>query len=464
MNESGGAKTPVSGLRRGDHARHRALFHRPAAEPAATGPLGDRDHGGAQPLQGEGAGNPCKVQPWGVPRGQWPRSPVCSGGTAPRCADRGVHLDGPPTSDGPRVPTSLSSAASRARTLLRTRRGTPENDPRRAPRLSRRGQPCLFQRGTHFRLRHRPFESSPSRSHESSGTCHLPRWSTWREPDSSAIHDELENRGITLELARPVIGPRSLRAVGIEEKSGRRIDRSPRWPKPSVMNRPSFPFQLARMGAIRPSSSPMNTNPLSSCSSPPQPCPVVLSPRTRFPPFPQEELAARRQSVSFSRHIAQREQRVGSDHRGYPRLDDQRRKRVDQIVKTMSGVKDSNRQRSASRRSRRCDDRSQAHHRLYKTPIAIPSASNFDTGKTACQGDPREGFAILDGRGRQAGEADRGDREVLSDPKELAKYETTAYAGWDGGWYVNEEICASWKQNRRDSGTPKARGRASRMR
>lgn len=181
--------------------------------------------------------------------------------------------------------------------------------------------------------------------------------------------------------------------------------------------------------------------------------PVVLSAQNVIPALSPEELAARRQSVvNLEAHIAQRGQRVGAIIADIRALDDRVETGVDQIVKTMSGVKDS--ESSKVRISQIKADvmtglkRTIDYYNTHRDSIR----EQLRTGKTALPKETLEkDLAILDGRVDKRVKQIAEIAKSFPDPKELEKYETTAVAGWDGGWYANEEISEAWKQNRRDS-------------
>jgi hypothetical protein len=181
--------------------------------------------------------------------------------------------------------------------------------------------------------------------------------------------------------------------------------------------------------------------------------PGVLSAQTAIPALSPEEIAARRQSVAnLEAHIAQRGQRVGAIIADIRALDDRVETGVDQIVKTISGVKDSESSKVGISRIK-ADVMTGLKRTIdyYNTP-RDSIREQLRTGKSALPKETLEkDLAILDGRVDKRVKQIAEIAKSFPDPEELAKYETTAYAGWDGGWYANEEISEAWKQNRRDS-------------
>ena len=181
--------------------------------------------------------------------------------------------------------------------------------------------------------------------------------------------------------------------------------------------------------------------------------PGVLSAQDGIPALSPEELAARRQSVvNLEAHIAQREQRLGAIIADIRALDDRVETGVDQIVKTMSGVTDteSSQVRIAHIKAdvmtglRRTIDYYNTHRDAIREQLR--------TGKSALPKETLEkDLAILDGRVDKRVKQIAEIAKSFPDPKELEKYVTTSVAGWNGWTYANEEISDAWRQNRRDS-------------
>jgi hypothetical protein len=181
--------------------------------------------------------------------------------------------------------------------------------------------------------------------------------------------------------------------------------------------------------------------------------PVLLPAQEALPALPPEELAARRQSVvNLEAHIAQREQRLAAIVADIRALDERVESGVEEIVTTVSGVRD-----SESSRVRIANAKADVMVGLKRTIEFYNThrdalREQLRTGRSALPKETLEqDLAILDGR---------VDKRVLQiaeiaksfpDPQELEKYESTAVAGWAGWWIINEEISDAWRQNRRDS-------------
>lgn len=179
----------------------------------------------------------------------------------------------------------------------------------------------------------------------------------------------------------------------------------------------------------------------------------AVSAQETLPKLSAEELAARRQSVvNLETHIAQREERLGAIVTDIRALDDRVEKGVDEIVTMTSQVKDSetSRRRVAQTKAdvivglKRTIDYYNTHRDTLREQLR--------TGKSALPKETLEkDLAIFDARVEKRVKQVMELAKSFPDPQELAKYETTLSAGWDGLYYANEEISEAWKQNRRDT-------------
>lgn len=172
-----------------------------------------------------------------------------------------------------------------------------------------------------------------------------------------------------------------------------------------------------------------------------------------LPALPPEELAARRQSVvNLQAHIEQREQRLAEIVADIRALDERVETGVEEIVTTLSGVRD-----SESSRVRISNIKADVMVGLKRTIEFYNTHKNalreqLRTGRSDLPKETlKEDLDILDGR------VDRRLQQVAEiaksfpDPQELERFESTAIGGWAGWWIVNEEVSDAWRQNRRDS-------------
>lgn len=166
-----------------------------------------------------------------------------------------------------------------------------------------------------------------------------------------------------------------------------------------------------------------------------------------------EELASRRQSVAnLEAHVAQREERLAAIVADIRSLDQRVENGVEKVVSMISRVKDSesSKVRVANIKAdvmtglKRAVDYYDRHRDGIREQLR--------TGRSALPKETLEkDLAILDAHAEKRLKQILEIAKSFPDPQELAKYETTAVAGWNGWWYANEEISEAWKQNRRDT-------------
>jgi len=167
---------------------------------------------------------------------------------------------------------------------------------------------------------------------------------------------------------------------------------------------------------------------------------------------PVMDYAARVQSVeNLKEHIAQRETRFESLRLDLRALDDRVEKQIDQIVKTLSSLKDSNDSKTrvakvkedviqalgrtvAVYRTKRMD----AYERMRKDPDAPKEMLE----KEVSVFDERIGKRIA--QVMQIASSFPGHKDVQ-------KYESSGSSYWNGWSYENSRISDDWKQNRRDA-------------
>lgn len=158
--------------------------------------------------------------------------------------------------------------------------------------------------------------------------------------------------------------------------------------------------------------------------------PGILSAQDAIPAISAEELASRRQSVvNLQAHIAQREERLGSIVADIRSLDERVETSIDQIVKRMSGVTDSesSKVRIATIKADVITGlkRTIEYYNQHRDAIR----EQLRTGKsTVAEENLADDLAVLDGRIDKRIHQIAEIAKSFPDPKELEKYETTSVA------------------------------------
>lgn len=169
-----------------------------------------------------------------------------------------------------------------------------------------------------------------------------------------------------------------------------------------------------------------------------QPQAVALSP---------EEIAARRESVTtLEAHIAQREARLAEWAKDIVELDARIEKRVDELVKMLAGLRDSEESRSKVTQIKK--DAIEGLKRgieLY-TRKRKEIRELVRTGGTSAAGDLGKFDERIIKRVDQIAELTKS----IPTHQDVAKYESDGGSYWNGYYYESSRISEEWKQNRRD--------------
>ena len=177
---------------------------------------------------------------------------------------------------------------------------------------------------------------------------------------------------------------------------------------------------------------------------------VPLLGRAQTPPV--MDYAARVQSVAnLKEHIAQREARFESLRLDLRALDDRVEKQIDQIVKTLSSVKDSN--DSKTRVANVKEDVIQALGRtvaVYRTK-RMEAFERMRKDPDAPKELLEKEVAVFDERIGKRIEQVMQIARSFPGHKDVQKYESSGSSYWNGWSYENSRISDDWKQNRRDS-------------
>lgn len=177
---------------------------------------------------------------------------------------------------------------------------------------------------------------------------------------------------------------------------------------------------------------------------------VPLLGRAQTPPV--MDYAARVQSVeNLKEHIAQREARFESLRLDLRALDDRVEKQIDQIVKTLSSLKDSN--DSKTRVAKVKNDVIQA---LGRT-VAVYRTKRMDAFERMRK-DPdapkemlEKEVSVFDERIGKRIEQVMQIARSFPGHKDVQKYESSGSSYWNGWSYENSRVSDDWKQNRRDA-------------
>ena len=163
--------------------------------------------------------------------------------------------------------------------------------------------------------------------------------------------------------------------------------------------------------------------------------------------FSAEEIAARRESVTnLETHIAQREARLAEWARDIVELDARIEKRVDELVKMLAGLRDS--QQSRTKVTQMKKDAIEGLKRgiqLY-TQKRKEIRELVRTGEASAATDLGKLDQRIIKRVDQIAELTKS----IPTHQDVAKYESDGGSYWNGYYYETSRISEEWKQNRRD--------------
>ncbi|MCP5532805.1 MAG: hypothetical protein H7A49_10860 [Akkermansiaceae bacterium] len=162
---------------------------------------------------------------------------------------------------------------------------------------------------------------------------------------------------------------------------------------------------------------------------------------------PASDIEARRESVAnLETHIAQREERLAEWGRDIVELDSRIEKRVDELVKMLAGMKDSQ------------DSRTAVTHMKKEAVEALKNgiqryaakrkeiAESIRTGNESASGDLAKFDDRIIKRVDQIAELTKS----IPTHQDVEKYESDGGSYWNGYYYENNRVSEEWKQNRRD--------------
>lgn len=177
-----------------------------------------------------------------------------------------------------------------------------------------------------------------------------------------------------------------------------------------------------------------------------------LTAQTEPAPNPAEEISpemieARRESVSnLETHIAQREERLAEWGRDIVDLDTRIEHRVDELVKLLAGLRDSQQSRTNVTQMKR-----EAIDGL-RNGIEIYSRKRREVAESIRQGDESA-----------LGDLGKFDERIIKRVDQIAeltksipthqdtdRYESDGGSYWNGYYYENSRVSDEWRQNRRD--------------
>jgi len=170
--------------------------------------------------------------------------------------------------------------------------------------------------------------------------------------------------------------------------------------------------------------------------------------RTPSAELTPEEIAARRQSVvDLESHIAQREVRLAEWGRDIVELDARIEKRIDEIVKMLAGMQDS--EQSRTRISNLKEDAIEALRRGNQAYLTKRRqvAEMIRTGDGSAAGDLAKFDEHIIKRVDQIAELTKS----IPTHHDVEKYESGGGTYWNGYYNENTRISEEWKQNRRDT-------------
>ena len=163
---------------------------------------------------------------------------------------------------------------------------------------------------------------------------------------------------------------------------------------------------------------------------------------------PAADLEARKASVAnLETHIAQREQRLAEWRKDIQELDARIEKRVDELVKMLAGITDS--QESRMRVSQLKKESIEGLKRGIQMYVAKRKEvrEKVRTGDDSALGDLEKFDQRIIKRVDQITELAKS----IPTHSDVDKYESTGRSYWNGYYDENSRITEEWRQNRRDS-------------
>jgi hypothetical protein len=174
----------------------------------------------------------------------------------------------------------------------------------------------------------------------------------------------------------------------------------------------------------------------------------VIARETKAPETPIDIDARKASAANLESHIAQREARLAEWGKDIVDLDARIEKRVDELVKMLAGLRDSQESRNAVTRMKK---------------EAIESLRNGIDLYVRKRKEVRE--LIRTGESSALGDLGKLDQRIITRVDQIAeltksipthqdveKYESDGSGGyWNGYYYESSRITGEWKQNRRDT-------------
>lgn len=163
---------------------------------------------------------------------------------------------------------------------------------------------------------------------------------------------------------------------------------------------------------------------------------------------PATDLEVRKASVAnLEEHIKQREERLAEWGKDIVALDARIEKRVDELVRMLAGVTDS--QESRSRISQLKNESIEGLKRGIDMYVAKRKevSERIRSGDSSSLGDLGKFDQRIVKRVDQITELAKS----IPTHQDIAKYETTGRSYWNGYYDENSRISEEWRQNRRDS-------------
>ena len=160
------------------------------------------------------------------------------------------------------------------------------------------------------------------------------------------------------------------------------------------------------------------------------------------------DIEARKESVAnLETHIAQREARLAEWAKDIQVLDARIEKRVDELVKMLAGLRDS--QESRTKVTQMKKEAIEGLKRGIEMYVQKRKETRelVRTGDTAATGDLDKFDVRIIKRVDQIAELTKS----IPTHQDVAKYESEGGDYWNGYYYENTRISEEWKQNRRDT-------------
>lgn len=165
-------------------------------------------------------------------------------------------------------------------------------------------------------------------------------------------------------------------------------------------------------------------------------------------PAPEMDIEARKESVvNLEAHIAQREQRLAEWARDIVELDARIEKHVEELVKLLAGVRDSEESRTkVSQLKKEAIEGLKRGIEIYSTKRK-QIREMVRTGDKEALGDLGKFDQRIIKRVDQIAELTKS----IPTHQDVEKYETTGGSYWNGYYEEDRRISDEWRQNRRDN-------------